>query len=127
MTDKATSYQQVKEFHEAFGAPVGTEPHFVLGDRLDLRLALIDEELGEVIEAIKNDDLENFAKELADLVYVVNGLAVEAGIDLDKVGTAVHESNMSKLDDDGKPILREDGKILKSKNYKEPDIASLLS
>lgn len=121
-----TPFQMVKQFHETYGQPVGDSPQFVLGDRLDLRLALIDEEYEEVTDAIEADDLVNFAKELADLIYVVNGFAVEAGIDLDAVVAEVHRSNMSKLDADGKPIYREDGKVLKGPHYFEADVASVL-
>jgi predicted HAD superfamily Cof-like phosphohydrolase len=74
-----------------------------------------------------NEDLENYAKELADLVYVVYGAAIEHGIDLDAVFKEVHESNMSKAYPDGSVHFREDGKVLKGPHYKAPDIAALLN
>lgn len=123
---KKTAFEMVKEFHKTYGHPVADEPQFVEGDRLDLRLSLIEEEYKEVLEAIENGDLVNFAKELADLIYVVNGFALEAGIPLDAVVEEVHRSNMSKLGADGKPIYREDGKVLKGPNYTEADVAKVL-
>lgn len=126
LADIRTPFEKVREFHEVFGHPIADKPQFVEGERLDLRLALIEEEYREVLEAIENDDLANFAKELADLIYVVNGFALEAGIDLDKVFAEVHRSNMSKLGADGKPIYREDGKVLKGPNYSEADVESVL-
>lgn len=71
-------------------------------------------------------NLTHVAKELADLAYVVNGTGVEMGLDLDAVGDAVHISNLSKLNDEGKPIYNEAGKVLKGPNYHEPDIESVL-
>lgn len=112
------------EFHTVYRATV----HFddaAIRDK-ELRIKLIKEEYEEVMLAFENDDIVNLAKELADLVYVVYGTALCCGFDLDNVFRAVHASNLSKLDDDGKAIVREDGKILKSKNYYEPDIQGLL-
>lgn len=119
-------FEKVKEFHRVFGHPVGENPDWITGSRERLRLDLIDEEVKEVKEAILSRDFVNLAKELADLIYVVNGFAVEAGIDLDAVVAEVHRSNMTKLGADGKPIYREDGKVLKGPNYEEADIASIL-
>lgn len=119
-------YNKVREFHEAMGQPVGDKPQFLTEDRFSLRKKLIEEEYQEFLDAVEEGDLVNAFKELADLIYVVEGTAVEMGGNLSTVFSEVHDSNMSKLDDDGKPIFREDGKVLKGENYREPDIASAL-
>jgi len=87
-----------------------------------LRLMLVKEEYAEVLSAT---DEENLIKELADLVYVTYGYASTFGWNLDEAVRRVHASNMSKLDEDGQPIFREDGKVLKGPNYKEPYLEDL--
>lgn len=119
-------FAQVKEFHQAYGQPVGKDPYWPNADRMALRLALIDEEVAEFKDAYAQGDLTNAFKELADIQYVVNGAAVEMGGNLDDVFADVHTSNMSKLGEDGKPIYREDGKVLKGPNYQAPDVTSAL-
>ena len=84
------------------------------------------EEVREYLEGEENEDIENVAKELADIIYIVCGTAVSYGIPLDKVFEAVHRSNMAKLGPDGKPRRREDGKILKPEGWTPPDIKSIL-
>jgi predicted HAD superfamily Cof-like phosphohydrolase len=118
--------EMVREFHDTFGLPARDEPTPVDRREADLRMKLLEEETTEVVQAIYKGDVYNLAKELADVVYVAYGTAVTYGIDLDKVFAEVHRSNMSKLDEDGNPILREDGKILKGPNYFEPNIEKLL-
>jgi predicted HAD superfamily Cof-like phosphohydrolase len=140
-----TSYEQVKEFHEVFGHPVGTKPEVPNDDRSSLRIELIREELCELMEAagfkdsaaeiravyINPDedyqpDIVGIADALGDLDYVVNGAALECGIDLPRVTAEVHRSNMTKLGTDGKPIYREDGKILKGEGYEPPNLEKVL-
>ncbi len=121
-----SQFMAVKEFHEHYAVPVGDKPHLLNARRAAFRRALIEEEFQEFLDAVEEGDLVNAAKELADLAYVVNGTAVEMGFDLDIVVRAVHKSNMSKLGADGKPIYREDGKVLKGPNYVEPNIAQVL-
>lgn len=121
-----SNFDKVKEFHRAYGQPVGEEPKGLLASRKVLRMNLIDEECAEMYESMRDGDLVNTAKELADILYVVYGTAVEMGIDIDAVFEAVHESNMSKLDEDGKPIYREDGKVIKGPNYTPPNIEAVL-
>ena len=87
-----------------------------------LRLMLVKEEYGELLSAT---DEENLIKELADLVYVTYGYAATFGWNLDEAVRRVHASNMSKLDAQGEPIFREDGKVLKGPNYKEPYLEDL--
>lgn len=108
-----TAYQCVKEFHEVFGQPAPVSEEWVSDDRVDLRFELIREELEELRESYDEGDFLNTVKELADLLYVVNGLAVEMGLDGDEIVQLVHYSNMTKLGEDGKPVYREDGKVLK--------------
>lgn len=126
----SNTFEMVREFHEKFGHPVKTDGADVtaLDERTKaLRIALIEEELGELREAVAGDDTVEVADALADLAYVINGFALVAGIDLPEVTREVHRSNMSKLGADGKPIYREDGKILKGPDYFRPDIAAVLS
>lgn len=140
-----TSLEMVREFHEKFGLPIAEKPGAPSVDRVDLRLNLISEEYCELLAAagcraglemvrywiqwaigLRDTgafDLIETADALGDLRYVVDGSAIEAGIPLDRVSAAIHESNLSKLGNDGKPILREDGKVLKNPDtYREPDI-----
>jgi predicted HAD superfamily Cof-like phosphohydrolase len=123
-----SNFKKVREFHEAFGMTVNDEPNpnNPLRGELDLRFKLIHEEFNELMEAIlTKNDINEITKELADLLYVVYGTGVSMGVDLDKAFDLVHQSNMSKLDDDGKPIYREDGKVLKSHNYRPPDLTEV--
>lgn len=142
------SYERVKEFHETFGHPVGDKPEVPSDDRQELRVALIFEEAIELAEAmgfnaqlVKNEvnnmlyydgpveshtDLVAVADALGDLDYVVNGAALEFGIDLPAVTAEVHRSNMTKLGPDGKPIYRADGKILKGEGYEPPNLEKVL-
>jgi predicted HAD superfamily Cof-like phosphohydrolase len=130
---KTTREQLVKEFHEAFGHKVA--PAEIKLEDLNLRQKLLWEEFLEVLEAIRQwskDGTDNksyrlaLLKEICDLQYVLSGLAVELGLDVEKAFHRVHKSNMSKLDDHGKPVYREDGKVLKSKNYKAPNLEDLI-
>jgi predicted HAD superfamily Cof-like phosphohydrolase len=124
--DPRDPYYKVREFHETYGQPVAYEPQFLSEARMELRKKLIEEEYQEFLDAVEEGDLMNAFKELADLIYVVEGTAVEMGGNLSRVFSEVHRSNMSKLDADGEPIYREDGKVLKGPNYFEPDIESVV-
>ena len=93
-------------------------------DLYDLRLELLSEEMEEVVEA---GSMENLTKELADLIYVTIGMAVTFGLPLCEVFERVHQSNMSKLGEDGKPIYREDGKVMKGPNYQPPKLDDLFN
>jgi predicted HAD superfamily Cof-like phosphohydrolase len=121
-----SQYHKVREWHEAFSLPVADKPRLISEDRAELRRRLIQEEFDEFLEAIEAGDLENAMKELGDLSWVVQGTAVEMGIDLDLVISAIYKSNMSKLGPDGKPIYRDDGKVLKGPDYVETDLSHLL-
>jgi predicted HAD superfamily Cof-like phosphohydrolase len=123
---KRNSYEMVMEFHEALGHPVADSPTLIHENRKDLRIALIKEELEELIAAVEDNDLVAIADALGDLEYVVNGAALEYGINLPGVVREIHRSNMTKLGPEGKPIYREDGKILKGEGYEPPDIEAVL-
>jgi predicted HAD superfamily Cof-like phosphohydrolase len=116
----------VRQFHEAFGVPAYDTPRIPPFERKELRWSLIDEERDELTDAMDESDLIEIADALADLVVVIYGTALEYGIDLDAVLEEVHASNMAKLGLDGKPILREDGKVLKPEGWKPPNIAAVL-
>ena len=120
---KMSNGELLKEFHTSFNAfrdkKWQDEPELET-----LATKLIVEEFHEFLD--ETDNLPNLLKELADIVYVCYGYADRFGWDLDEAVRRVHISNMSKLDDDGKPLFREDGKILKSTNYKEPNLKDLV-
>jgi predicted HAD superfamily Cof-like phosphohydrolase len=112
----------VHHFARVYGQTTGHE--WVKDTNKDLlRLVLLKEEYAEVLAATKAEDL---LKELADLVYVTYGYAATFNWNLDEAVRRVHASNMSKLDDEGDPIYREDGKVLKGPNYQEPDLTDLI-
>ena len=99
-----------------------------MGDSLaQLRVRLLREEVEEFAAAVERRDLIAIADALADVVYVAYGSAVTYGLDLDAVVREVHSSNMSKLDTDGQPILREDGKVLKSARYRPPNLGRVVA
>jgi predicted HAD superfamily Cof-like phosphohydrolase len=118
---------QVLDFHEAFDLPREALPTAHVADALaQLRVRLLREEVEEFADAVRRRDLVAIADALADVVYVAYGSALTYGIDLDAVVREVHRSNMSKLDAHGRPILREDGKVLKSQLYRPPNIGRLV-
>lgn len=118
---------RVLDFHEAFGLPREPLPTAHVGDPLaQLRVRLLREEVEEFADAVDKRDLVAIADALADVVYVAYGSAVTYGIDLDAVVREAHHSNMSKLDADGRPIMREDGKVLKSERYRPPNVGRVI-
>ncbi|WP_263729918.1 nucleoside triphosphate pyrophosphohydrolase family protein [Cellulomonas sp. SG140] len=131
--------EQVRQFHETFGHPVASAP--TVGDKAlrELRFDLISEELDELFEAlgdagacacdsatVTEPDLVEMADALGDITYVVIGAALAFGIDLEAVVAEIHRSNMSKLGADGKPIYREDGKVLKGPGYSRPNLRPIV-
>ncbi len=94
---------------------------------VQLRYDLIKEELEALNQAIKDNDIKEVADALTDILYVTYGAGHAFGIDLDKCFEEVQRSNMSKLGEDGKPMYREDGKVLKGPNYSPPDLTSVLN
>lgn len=145
MPRETTTLARVIEFHNAFGIENGQG---VTAETLILRTRLISEEYKEVVEAaadvhaslldvqrspkdipavlLLKERKEALLKELIDLQYVLDGTFAVLGFDKQSAFNRVHESNMSKLGDDGKPVYREDGKVLKGPNYKEPDLSGLV-
>ena len=123
-----TNFDKVKEFMEVFGQEVFTKPKFPDEETMELRYELINEELHEFGDAMfdAKGSIVDVADALSDLLYVVYGAGHAFGIDLDKCFEEVHNSNMSKLDENGKPIYREDGKILKGSNFREPDLKGVM-
>lgn len=125
LEQQSTPLDLVAEFHRGAGAPVLPSPHAPSIDRRDLRAKLIQEECLEVLQAMEEGDVAHVAKELADLVYVTYGAALEWGIDLDAVFGEVHRSNMAKLGP--RTRTREDGKIVKPEGWCPPDIHRVLA
>lgn len=117
----------VKQFHTAFGIAMPSSPTLLSPSAASARLSFINEEVGELYEAIEAGDLVAIADALGDICVFAEGTASLYGIDMDRVRLAIHNSNMSKLDSTGKPIIREsDGKIMKGPNYLPPDLSFLL-
>jgi predicted HAD superfamily Cof-like phosphohydrolase len=112
-----SNFSSVKKFMETFGQEVKNKAEFPSEKIQDLRVSLIDEELSELKEAIENKDIKEVADALTDILYVTYGAGHAFGIDLDKCFDEVQRSNMSKLDENGKPIFNEHGKVLKGPNY----------
>ena len=124
--DFETNFEKVENFMLAFGQDVKTVPELADFNTAELRLDLIQEEVQELSVAIDNDDIVEIADALTDILYVVYGAGHAYGIDLDECFNEVHSSNMSKLGEGGKPIYREDGKVLKGPNYFPPDLEGVL-
>ena len=113
-----TLLQQAQEFRSAYSIPTGKKQSLT-------QKSLIDEEWSEFHEAFHFKDENEKLKELCDLVYVCYQFAANESWDLDEAMDRVHKSNMSKLDENGQPIYREDGKVLKGPNYKPPNLTDL--
>jgi len=127
LADLSDICASVLEFHQAFDLPHEPLPTIQVSDVLaQLRVRLLREEVDEFIDATARRDIVALADALADVVYVAYGSAITYGIDLDAVLREVHRANMSKLDERGRPIHREDGKVLKSRRYRPPDVVSVL-
>lgn len=117
----STSFNNVKEFHEKFGLHIEDQPTLPDENTRELRRKLLREEVEEYLEAEDNDDITEICRELSDVLYIVYGTAVSYGLPIDQMFAEIHNSNMSKLGKDGKPVIREDGKILKGENFAPPD------
>ena len=122
-----TNFDKVGTFMKTFGQEVKTKPSFSSEKINKLRLDLIREELDELTEAMKNKDLLEVADALTDILYVTYGAGHAFGINLDKCFDEVQNSNMSKLDENGKPIYNEFGKVMKGPNYFKPDLSKFLN
>ena len=122
-----TNFNKVGTFMKTFGQEVKTKPSFSTDKINKLRLDLIKEELNELTEAMNNNDLLEVADALTDILYVTYGAGHAFGIDLDKCFNEVQNSNMSKLDENGKPIYNDAGKVMKGPNYFKPDLSKFVS
>ena len=125
-TGEGTTFELVGDFMEAFGQDVQFEPTWPDFNTRELRLELIQEELEELSDAVADRDMIQIADALTDLLYVVYGAGHTFGLDLDECFQEVHRSNMSKLGENGRPIYREDGKVMKGPGYFEPDLEGIL-
>ena len=121
-----SNFELVGDFMEAFGQTVQVDPTWPDFSTRELRLELISEEFSELAQAVDDRDMIQIADALTDLLYVVYGAGHAFGIDLDECFQEVHSSNMSKLGPNGKPIHREDGKVMKGPGYFEPDLEGIL-
>jgi predicted HAD superfamily Cof-like phosphohydrolase len=122
-----TNFNKVKVFMETFGQEVKNQASFSSDKINKLRYDLIKEELDEFKAALENKDLLEVADALTDILYVTYGAGHAFGIDLDKCFDEVQNSNMSKLDDKGKPIFNENGKVMKGPKYFKPDLTKFLT
>ena len=118
----------LRESHAAWRLDANDHPTLDVSDAVKaIRCALIEEEASEFRAAVEADDLVGVADAIADLLYVVYGAALTFGIPTAEVFAEVHRSNMTKLGDDGLPIYRDDGKVLKGPHYSPPDLAPILA
>jgi predicted HAD superfamily Cof-like phosphohydrolase len=118
----------VLEFHSKFEVNIEAKPVIPSTPRCELRENLIREEAHELLKAIANKDIEKVADGIVDLIYVTLGTAIEFGLQdvIIDCWKEIQRSNMSKLDDNGRPIKREDGKVLKSDNFTKPDLFKII-
>ena len=122
-----TNFESVKKFMQTFGQEVKTKASFPNEKIIHLRLNLIEEELSELREAIDKKDIKEVADALTDILYVTYGAGTAFGINLDKCFKEVHNSNMSKLGSDGKPIYNDQGKVMKGPDYFAPDLKKIIT
>ena len=122
-----SNFQSVKKFMQTFDQEVKDKAEFPNEKIVKLRYELIKEELEELKQAINDKDIKEVADALTDILYVTYGAGTAFGIDLDKCFDEVHQSNMSKLGSDGKPIYNDQGKVMKGPNYFKPDLGKIIS
>ena len=121
-----TNFEKVGLFMKTFGQEVKNKPGLSSEKINNLRISLINEELEELKQAMKNNDLKEAVDALTDILYVTYGAGHAFGVNLDKCFDEVQKSNMSKLGKDGKPIYNEAGKVMKGPNYFKPDLSKFL-
>ena len=122
-----SNFSKVGTFMKTFGQEVKTKPSLSTEKINKLRIDLIKEELEELTEAMNNRDLLEVADALTDILYVTYGAGHAFGINLDQCFEEVQNSNMSKLDKNGKPIYNDAGKVMKGPNYFKPDLSKFVS
>lgn len=122
--------KHVKKFHESFGIDNQLIPNANISEKTyKLRYKLMQEENNEYLDACKNGDLNEIADALGDMMYILCGTILSHGLQdkIELIFEEIQKSNMSKLDKNGNPIYRKDGKILKSENYFKPNISKILN
>ena len=120
----------VKIFHEVYNLSYKNSPVADIGiDKINLRFKLMEEENQEYFEAAKNNDIVEVADALGDMLYILCGTIIEHGMQdkIEEIFDEIQKSNMSKLGEDGKPIYRNDGKVMKGPNYFKPKISEILN
>ena len=122
-----TNFEKVGLFMKTFGQEVKIKPSLSTDKINNLRISLINEELEEFKNAIKNNDLKEAIDALTDILYVTYGAGHAFGVDLDKCFDEVQRSNMSKLGENGKPIYNESGKVMKGPKYFKPDLGKFIN
>ena len=122
-----SNFSKVGTFMKTFGQEIKTKPSLSTEKINKLRIDLIKEELEELTEAMNNKDLLEVADALTDILYVTYGAGHAFGIDLDQCFEEVQNSNMSKLDENGKPIYNDSGKVMKGPNYFKPDLSKFIN
>ena len=121
-----TNFEKVGAFMKTFGQDIKQSPSFSSDKINTLRVSLIKEELDELIEAMNKKDLVEVADALTDILYVTYGAGHAFGINLDECFDEVQNSNMSKLDKNGKPIYNDKGKVMKGPNYFKPNLSKFI-
>ena len=122
--------EAVNQFHETYNLPVRHEPTIKIPKEQPLlRYDLMAEENKEYLEAAQNNDLAEVADALGDMLYIVCGTILDHGLQykIEEIFDEIHKSNMSKLDNNGNPIYRDDGKVLKGPNFSKPDLLKILN
>ena len=122
-----SNFNKVKTFMNTYGQDVKEKAEFPENKIVQLRIDLIEEELNELKEAIKNKDIVEVADALTDILYVTYGAGHSFGVDLDKCFDEVQRSNMSKLGEDGNPIYNDSGKVMKGPNYFAPNLKKIVN
>ena len=123
---KISNFEMVGDFMEAFGQEVLYMPSMPDTNLAALRLDLITEEVQELRDGLGKNSMLEIADALTDILYVVYGAGHAFGIDLDECFNEVHRSNMTKLGEDGRPLYRDDGKVMKGPNYEDPNLEQFL-
>ena len=121
-----SNFNKVNTFMNTYGQEVKEKASFPENKIVQLRIDLIEEELNELKEAVKNNDIVEVADALTDILYVTYGAGHSFGVDLDKCFDEVQRSNMSKLGEDGNPIYNDSGKVMKGPNYSAPDLKKII-
>ena len=122
-----SNFNKVKTFMNTYGQDVKEKAEFPDNKIVQLRIDLIEEELNELKEAIKNKDIVEVADALTDILYVTYGAGHSFGVNLDECFDEVQRSNMSKLGEDGKPIYNDSGKVMKGPNYFAPNLKKIVN